>query len=53
MQMLYDHDWIPILNIVKVIGLGPGNFSNNGHLGPLSNRRWVKKLLLEGEETSV
>lgn len=53
MQMLYDHDRIPILNIVEVVGLGSGDFPDDRHLGSRSNGRWVEKLLLDREKTPL
>lgn len=53
MEMFHDQNRVSILDIVEVVGLGPGDFPDDGHHGPSLNGRRIEKLLLDRKEAPV
>lgn len=53
MEVLNDHNRVPIFHVVEVVDLGSEHFSDNGHRRSLDNRRWVEKLLLERQKSPL
>lgn len=53
MHMLDDHEWIAILDFVKVIGSHSNHLSHDGHPGSLTDRGRIEKLLLDRKKTSL
>ena len=53
MEVFYDHNRVPILHVIEIVGLGHGHFSDNGHGRSLNNRGRIEKYLLNRQKSPL